>query len=176
MKRSLLLTFGAAALIVPLFLLVFAVQENGAAQEGEGVLPQIGRFESRSSEWGKYYPRQYATFMATRESDRITDVLAKEPALVVLWAGYGFSKDYNAPRGHAYALEDNINTLRTGAPVDGNTGPMPTAYWTCKSPDVPRLIEQKGERISSPASGPATAERSPTRSAAQTATTAGPWR
>ena len=146
MKRPMLLTFATVAVVVPLVLLVLAVQEDGAAQEGKGTRPQIGRFESRSAQWGKYYPRQYATFMETRESDRITDVLAKEPALVILWAGYGFSKDYNAPRGHAYALEDNINTLRTGAPVDGSTGPMPTACWTCKSPDVPRLIAKIGEK------------------------------
>lgn len=42
--------------------------------------------------------------------------------LVVLFAGYGFAKDYNAPRGHMYAIEDNRNSLRTGAPVDGKTG------------------------------------------------------
>ncbi|NOY45953.1 MAG: ammonia-forming cytochrome c nitrite reductase [Deltaproteobacteria bacterium] len=145
MRRPISLTFGAMALIVSLVMLVAAVREGDAAQEKKAA-PQIGRFESRSSVWGKHYPRQYATFMATRKSDRITDMLKKEPALVVLWAGYGFSKDYNAPRGHAYALEDNINTLRTGAPVDGNSGPMPTACWTCKSPDVPRLIAKIGEK------------------------------
>ncbi len=53
--------------------------------------------------------------------------------LLQMWTGYGFAKDYNAPRGHFYILEDNINTLRTGVPVDGKTGPMPTACWTCKS-------------------------------------------
>ncbi len=146
MKRLTLLWLGTVALGVPLVLLVLGGREGGAAQEGKEPAPQIGRFESRSSVWGKYYPRQYATFMGTRKSDRITDMLKKEPALVVLWAGYGFSKDYNAPRGHAYALEDNINTLRTGAPVDGNSGPMPTACWTCKSPDVPRLIAKIGEK------------------------------
>ncbi len=83
--------------------------------------------------------------MQTKESSEITDVLEENPALVIMWAGYGFSKDYNAPRGHFYILEDNINTLRTGAPVDMKTGPMPTACWACKSPDVPRLIDKMGE-------------------------------
>ncbi len=145
MKRTVMLSIGTAALVIPLVLFAFSVREDVAAQENKEVRAQIKPLESRNSEWGRYYPGQYATFMDTRKSDRITDVLAKEPALVVLWAGYGFSKDYNAPRGHAYALEDNINTLRTGAPVDGKTGPMPTACWTCKSPDVPRLIAQMGE-------------------------------
>ena len=35
--------------------------------------------------------------------------------------------------------------LRTGAPKDENDGPQPMACWTCKGPDVPRLIEEKGE-------------------------------
>ncbi|MBF0198767.1 MAG: ammonia-forming cytochrome c nitrite reductase [Planctomycetes bacterium] len=72
--------------------------------------------------------------------------MTRFPQLPILWAGYGFSKDYNAPRGHYYALQDNTNTLRTGAPSDDKTGPMPTACWTCKSPDVPRMIEEDGEK------------------------------
>ena len=60
--------------------------------------------------------------------------------------GYGFAKDYNAPRGHFYALQSNQNTLRTGAPVDEKTGPMPTACWTCKSPDVVRMIDEDGSQ------------------------------
>ena len=101
--------------------------------------------ESRSSKWGKDYPLQYKSYMETSKSDDIRDVLKESPALVVMWAGYGFSKDYNAPRGHYYALEDNINSLRTGAPLNPQTGPMPTPCWTCKSPDVPRLINKLGE-------------------------------
>lgn len=110
-----------------------------------GVAIAADEIESRSSEWGKNYPLQYESYMQTSKSDEIRDVLAESPDLIIMWAGYGFSKDYNAPRGHYYALEDNINTLRTGAPVDQKTGPMPTACWTCKSPDVPRLINDLGE-------------------------------
>ncbi len=63
---------------------------------------------------------------------------------MALWAGYGFSKDYNKPRGHAFAVVDTVNSLRTGAPKDKNTGPMPATCMTCKSPDVPRLMKEKG--------------------------------
>ena len=117
---------------------------QGRAEEINAT-PQIAKLEPRAYEWGKHYPRQYGSYMQTKESDEIRDMLEENPALVVMWAGYGFSKDYNAPRGHFYILEDNINTLRTGAPVDMKTGPMPTACWTCKSPDVPRLIDKMGE-------------------------------
>lgn len=101
--------------------------------------------KEKSEEWAKYYPRQFDSWKKTKEFDQFTDMLAKDPALGIVWAGYAFSKDYNSPRGHYYALQDNINSLRTGAPVDAKTGPLPTACWTCKSPDVPRLIEEDGE-------------------------------
>lgn len=101
--------------------------------------------EARSDVWGEHYPRQYDTWKRTAESSEIEDVVERYPQLAILWAGYGFSKDYNAPRGHAYALQSNRNTLRTGAPVDGESGPMPMACWTCKSSDVARLFDEKGE-------------------------------
>lgn len=101
--------------------------------------------KEKSEEWAKYYPREYDSWKKTKEGTELIDVLAKDTQLPILWAGYGFAKDYNKPRGHYYALQDNINSLRTGAPVDAKSGPMPTACWTCKSPDVPRLIEEDGE-------------------------------
>jgi len=64
--------------------------------------------------------------------------------MVILWAGYGFSKDYNAPKGHAYAISDINETLRTGAPMAPGEGAMPSTCWTCKSPDVPRLMGELG--------------------------------
>lgn len=104
-----------------------------------------GEVKSNNSKWAKDYPEQYASWKETAKSDRIDDMLKKKPQLAILWAGYGFAKDYNAPRGHFYALQSNQNTLRTGAPVDAKTGPMPTACWTCKSPDVVRVIDEVGE-------------------------------
>lgn len=101
--------------------------------------------ESKSEVWAQHFPRQYDSWKQTKENDKIEDMLEKKPQLVILWAGYGFAKDYNAPRGHFYGLQSNINTLRTGAPVGPGAGPMPTACWTCKSPDVPRVMEEEGE-------------------------------
>ena len=101
--------------------------------------------EARSDVWGKTYPRQFDTWKKTAQSSEIEDLVAKYPQLAILWAGYGFSKDYNAPRGHVYALQSNRNTLRTGAPNGPNDGPMPMACWSCKSSDVPRLMKKEGE-------------------------------
>lgn len=107
--------------------------------------PQMDRWETKNEEFRKYYPRQVDSWKQTKNSDEIEDMLKKHPELVVLWAGYSFSKDYNAPRGHFYAVEDNRNTLRTGGPTDDKTGPMPTACWTCKSPDVVRIMNKDGD-------------------------------
>lgn len=109
-----------------------AIQESGIATKNE--------------DWKRYYPREYDSWKKTQESEEITDMIAKKPQLAVLWAGYSFSKEYNAPRGHFYALQDNINILRTGAPTGPADGPMPTACWTCKSPDVLRIMEEEGEK------------------------------
>ena len=145
MKKSTIITVLCVVAIVPMLMLVFSIKEAKAVQNEINTTPEIAKLEPRSYEWGKNYPRQYGSYMQTEESSDIRDMLQENPALVIMWAGYGFSKDYNAPRGHFYILEDNINTLRTGAPVDMKTGPMPTACWACKSPDVPRLIDKMGE-------------------------------
>jgi len=145
MKKSPIVFTLSVLALAPMVLLTMSIKENKAEQQAIGAVPVIKENETRASEWGKHYPRQYDTYMQTRKSDEIADVLKQDPALVVMWAGYPFAKDYNKPRGHYYALEDNINTLRTGAPVDGKSGPLPTACWTCKSPDVPRLIKRDGE-------------------------------
>ena len=43
-------------------------------------------------------------------------MLEQRPEMVVLWAGYAFSRHYNTPRGHKHALEDMRKILRTGNP------------------------------------------------------------
>lgn len=108
--------------------------------------------EPRNEVWGQNFPRNYQSYMQTRDTlfaskyngSAPIDMLETDPRLVVLWAGYGFSKDYNQGRGHAYAIEDIRSTLRTGAPVDGEKSPMPSTCWTCKGPDVPRLMKEMG--------------------------------
>ena len=145
MKKSFVVTTIAAFAIVLMLLLTVSIRGNKADQNRINATPEMKTWETRSSEYAKYYPRQYDSYMQTRQGDKLVDAIKDTPALAILWAGYSFSKDYNAPRGHFYMLEDNHNTLRTGAPVDDKTGPQPTACWTCKSPDVPRLIERDGE-------------------------------
>ncbi|WP_419774076.1 ammonia-forming cytochrome c nitrite reductase [Halarcobacter sp.] len=125
--------------------LVASINEKKEEQVKLNEVPKVDRWETKNEEFRKHYPRQFDSWKQTKNSDEIHDMLKEYPELVVLWAGYGFAKDYNAPRGHFYAIEDNRNTLRTGGPVDEKTGPMPTACWTCKSPDVPRMMDKDGD-------------------------------
>lgn len=74
-----------------------------------------------------------------------TDGVVEDPLMVIMWAGYGFSKDYNKPRGHFYAIGGIRNTLRTGGPKDGKSDPMVMSYWSGKSPDVARFLEENNE-------------------------------
>lgn len=114
---------------------------------------EIEGIESRNEIWGINYPREYETWAKTAEMDFKSkhmgnmreDMLESRPEMVILWAGYAFAMAYEAPRGHKYAVEDVRNTLRTGAPDHNHEGNMqPSTCWTCKSPDVPRLIHEHG--------------------------------
>ena len=113
---------------------------------------EINKLEPRNEVWGENFPREFQSYYKTADSTfqskynggKNIDMLEVDPRLVVLWAGYGFSKDYNQGRGHVYAIDDVRNTLRTGGPTGPNDGPMPSTCWTCKSPDVPRLMNEIG--------------------------------
>ena len=113
---------------------------------------EITGINAKNEEWGINYPREYDTWKKTKNMDfrskhlgnMAEDILEGRPEMVVLWAGYAFSRDYTAPRGHMHAIEDVTHTLRTGTP-DGDTNDMqPSTCWSCKSPDVPRMMQEKG--------------------------------
>ena len=108
---------------------------------------------SENSKFASDFPREYETWKQTADttfksefnSSQAVDVLAQRPNMVILWAGYSFSWDYATPRGHQHAVEDVRRTLRTGAPgVTEGKQPQPGTCWTCKGPDVPRVMKEKG--------------------------------
>ncbi len=148
MNKFKLLLAASLAAIIAMGLLGISIANKKDERDAINSSPVVkaNGVESRSEVWRQYYPRQYDSWKKTSQNDTIIDMIEKKPQLAILWAGYGFAKDYNTPRGHFYALQSNQNTLRTGAPVDKKTGPMPTACWTCKSPDVPRLMDEVGEK------------------------------
>ncbi|MDR2015893.1 MAG: ammonia-forming cytochrome c nitrite reductase [Azoarcus sp.] len=109
--------------------------------------------DSHNDLWGANYPREYDTWKKTREMDfkskhlgnGVEDLLEARPDMVVLWAGFPFSLDYFAPRGHWYTLYDMRKSLRVGSPgVGENKDVMTGTCWTCKGPDVPRMMQELG--------------------------------
>ena len=113
---------------------------------------KLEEYEPRNMMWGENFPREYQSYLRTADTGFSSkyngsaniDMLAVDPRMVVLWAGYAFSKDYSQSRGHYFAITDIRNTLRTGAPKGPDDGPQPNTCWSCKSPDVPRLMEKQG--------------------------------
>ena len=146
--------FVATVLVVFILGILASSVINRKSEAKYRYVPQvkISENEPRNSEWGKNFPQEYQSYLQTSESEfasyqggsAMRDMLEEYPQLVVLWAGYGFSKDYNQGRGHYYAVEDVYNSLRTGGPTGPDDGPMPATCWTCKSPDVPRLMSENG--------------------------------
>jgi nitrite reductase (cytochrome c-552) len=106
----------------------------------------LPEFEPRNAVWGEAYPRQFQTYLNTLDTtfasryggSRHRDMLALHPEKVILWAGFAFARDYNQIRGHYYAVMDVHESLRP------TTVSQPATCWTCKSTDVPRLMDSLG--------------------------------
>ncbi|TFG79157.1 MAG: ammonia-forming cytochrome c nitrite reductase [Chrysiogenales bacterium] len=136
-------TLGAVFLL-GLFATSISERRLESKKSFEWITP-IGEQESDSAVWGKNFPREYDSWKATQDTSfkskyngsTMIDMLEINPRLVVLWAGYGFSKDYNQGRGHYYSVTDIRNTLRTDETAPGTC-------WTCKSSNVPRLMNHLG--------------------------------
>ncbi len=113
---------------------------------------EIAPLENRNEVWGANYPREFESYYETKDTtfaskfggSAMRDILEEDPRMVILWAGYAFSKDYTQARGHYYALDDIRNSLRTGAPKTDQDGPQASSCWVCKSPDVPRMMNKLG--------------------------------
>ena len=121
------------------------IERRSEAQLYFQMLHPIAEWEPRNEVWGENFPRQYESYLLTNDTtfsskyggSATIDYLYKYPEMVVMWAGYAFSRDYNQGRGHYYSVKDIHSSLRTGVP-------QPGTCWTCKSTDVPRLMNEIG--------------------------------
>jgi len=134
-------------IVVLLGLLAVSIMERRwEAQRPEVVVRPIGQWEPDNAVWGQNYPREHESYLRTRVTDTQTkyggsyprDYLTADPLQVLLFAGYPFSKDYRQARGHYYAVEDVAKTARIAKPFQAGT------CWSCKSTDVPRLMDKMG--------------------------------
>ena len=154
MKRKSWLIIGLlAAVAFGLGMLANSIIQRRAESKVLSYQPNnLNPLESVNEKWEEFYPREYqswkmtsdTTFKSKYHSSNMVDLLEERPEMVILWAGYAFAKDYGTPRGHYYSIEDIHHTLRTGAPGDTSKGPQPATCWTCKSPDVPRMMNKVG--------------------------------
>ena len=117
-------------------------------------VPMTDSIVAQNEKFAEDFPREYQTWAMTEDTtfeskyngSQEKSILEKCPEIVVIWDGYAFSRDYNSPRGHRHCIEDLRKILRTGSPgVDGQGDMQPGTCWTCKGPDVPRLMREKGK-------------------------------
>lgn len=137
-----------ATVIIVFIIGLFAasiVERRSEAQLYFQVMHPIPEIEPRNAVWGENFPRQYQSYLNTLDTNfrskyagsATINYLEQYPEMVVMWAGYAFSKGYNQGRGHYYAIDDVRETLRTDVP-------QPGTCWTCKSTDVPRMMHEIG--------------------------------
>lgn len=151
--RRLALLFVAALVLAGLVaaLLVTIFERR---QEARLTFFQVGEVEPLEPDpavWGRSFPRHYELYVRTMETGELADYskygryggseafsrLDKYPNYVRLFAGYPFSLEYREDRGHMHALEDMLATRRL-------EGRKPGTCMTCKSSEVPRLMESMG--------------------------------
>jgi nitrite reductase (cytochrome c-552) len=124
---------------------LFYLKNQASPERGVTPLVEIASMEPDSSKWGVNFPNQYSTLLLTKDNKARTEYggseafsrLEDDPRLVTLFAGYGFSKDYNEERGHLNSLNDVRATKRVNETTPG------TCY-SCKSSDNPGLWSEMG--------------------------------
>lgn len=143
------LFLGTVVIVFLLGLLASSIFERRNESFTLQMIKPLADWEPRNEVWGENFPREFETFLKMQDTtfkskyagSAKVDYLKEYPELVVLWAGYAFSKEYNQARGHYYAINDIRNILRTGG---NKESPQPATCWSCKSPDVPRMMKKMG--------------------------------
>ena len=127
-------------------LAVSIMERRWESQRPAIALVPLPEFEPNNAVWGRNYPREYDSYLKSKITDTKTkfggafprDYLDADPFQVILFAGSGFSEDYLQARGHYYSIQDITKTKRVKKPFNAAT------CWTCKSTDVPRLMNKMG--------------------------------
>ena len=114
---------------------------------------EIGPEEYDPEVWGKVYPLHYESWLKTRDpkpagkstykrgwdDDKIIyDKLSEFPFLALLYHGWGFGVEYNEPRGHYYAVKDQLEIDPSRVSVGG-------VCLSCKSPLHRKMTETRGK-------------------------------
>ena len=142
--KKLALFAGAAALIAIAFMLFMTNSIMQRKVEAVQIqTPKVSMKENESNNWKfkEAYPHEFHSWLKTKDNKPAkTDVLADNPAVMVIFGDSGMSKSREGTTGHYYGLIGLYEPLRSG--LKGASTPTCVA---CHSSDVPRLIEQYGE-------------------------------
>jgi nitrite reductase (cytochrome c-552) len=153
MRARLLLIAGiglVGGVLIGALLVTIAVRQQEARQTFFRVV-EVAENEPDPAVWGRNFPVQHEAYIRTLRTSEMVKYsqygryggseafskLEKYPDYVKIFAGYPFSVEYNEERGHMWALKDVLETKRLG-------DQKPGTCMTCKSSDVPRLIQQLG--------------------------------
>jgi nitrite reductase (cytochrome c-552) len=148
MKRSasaLIMTGIIVVLAAALVGVLLYLKNQPPPTRGIPPLTEVAAMEPDSEKWGLNFANQYSTLLKTGTNQERTafggslpySKLEEDPRLLTLFAGYGFSKEYNEDRGHLNSLEDVEGTARVNDTTPG------TCY-SCKSSDNPRVWDEMG--------------------------------
>ena len=104
------------------------------------------------AKWGEVYPEQYALWKQTGEptpagksrykkgydvGEEVPDKLDEFPFLALLYNGWAFGSEYKEPRGHLFAVQDQLE-------VDPGRYKAGGSCLTCKTPYAPILEKRMG--------------------------------
>jgi nitrite reductase (cytochrome c-552) len=146
-KYTTIILVGIIVVLAAVLVGVLLFMKNQPPQERAVIQPvvTVKAMEPDSSIWGQNFPNEYSSLIATANNNTPTmyggsaqkSYLLEDPRLVILFAGYSFSKDYNQPRGHENALIDVRATKRV-------TDTTHATCYSCKSSNNPGLWNQMG--------------------------------
>ena len=135
-----------AGLMAAVGALLINIQSRKAEAAVNTHLVELADDELDPAVWGQNFPRQYDTFIKTKDDTISTPFggsvkyskLERYPAMVRIWAGYAFSIDHNEERGHYYMQIDQANTQRVVVKE------QPGACINCHSANAPGMIADMG--------------------------------
>jgi nitrite reductase (cytochrome c-552) len=113
-------------------LLVNMVERKTEARQSYARVVEVDENDTNPEKWKANWPRQYDGYMKTALSTRTRfgghggsealpeEKIDRDPWLKRMFKGYAFSIDYRDRRGHAYMLDDQLNTQRQTKPQSGS--------------------------------------------------------
>ena len=153
-KYKIWTVFGCSVVLTCLVLLLLtSVFEH--KQQARVYFPQVVPIRENEPDpavWGKNFRSEYDSYIKTMNTSQLENYydygkyagseprskLEKNPYEKRLFAGNAYAIQYNKARGHMHSLQDMLATRRLN-------DKKPGTCLSCKSGDVPRVIQRMGE-------------------------------